>query len=226
MGRIPAVPAAPVAVLAALLVLACDGDGRTTAGPGQPGAPAGPSDRDRDGVADTADNCPDVPNPNQIDWDGDRRGDACDNCPTTANPLQEDRDGSGFGDVCEGVAVYAITARFSEPVPLAAFLLTTSSGDGRQFFVDAEGGSLLADWECTDNAGQGAPFDALNCLSPGAATRPLTVTSLEIARLSYRFEGFRPDCSDLVLPGPGTEFLDPSPAELTPVALDCIALLP
>lgn len=36
-------------------------------------------DTDRDGVPDKIDNCPSVPNPNQLDTDGDHLGDACDN---------------------------------------------------------------------------------------------------------------------------------------------------
>lgn len=35
-------------------------------------------DRDLDGRADGADNCPDTPNPNQVNRDGDALGDACD----------------------------------------------------------------------------------------------------------------------------------------------------
>jgi hypothetical protein len=36
------------------------------------------SDRDGDGVPDASDNCPDNPNPGQVDTDGDGAGDACD----------------------------------------------------------------------------------------------------------------------------------------------------
>ena len=36
------------------------------------------SDSDRDGIADAADNCPNVANPNQLNTDGDAEGDACD----------------------------------------------------------------------------------------------------------------------------------------------------
>ncbi|MBW2256548.1 MAG: thrombospondin type 3 repeat-containing protein [Deltaproteobacteria bacterium] len=55
------------------------------------------SDRDSDGVVDWEDNCPEVPNPDQIDsdaewicppkgecgWVSDGFGDVCDDCPTS-----------------------------------------------------------------------------------------------------------------------------------------------
>jgi len=76
-------------------------------------------DFDGDGVPDTADNCPSVPNPDQADADGDGLGDACDsclsgpdsdadgicnavdNCPSDPNPDQSNVDGDGLGDVCD-----------------------------------------------------------------------------------------------------------------------------
>jgi sugar lactone lactonase YvrE len=61
-------------------------------------------DRDRDGVADARDDCPDRPDPDQSDADGDRLGDACDNCPATANPGQADADADGSGDACQPTA--------------------------------------------------------------------------------------------------------------------------
>ena len=45
-------------------------------------------DTDDDGIVDIADNCPDVPNPDQQDLDNDLIGDACD----------DDRDGNGWPD--------------------------------------------------------------------------------------------------------------------------------
>jgi len=42
-------------------------------------------DSDHDGIDDDLDNCPFVPNPDQLDTDGDGRGDVCDNCVTTGN---------------------------------------------------------------------------------------------------------------------------------------------
>jgi hypothetical protein len=61
----------------------------------------GTVDSDGDGVPDTIDNCPHVPNPTQLDTDHDGIGDACDNCPTVANPTQADTDGDGVGDACD-----------------------------------------------------------------------------------------------------------------------------
>jgi Thrombospondin type 3 repeat len=71
-------------------------------------------DDDNDGVADATDNCPSVPNPDQLNTDGAPQGNACDgdddndgdgdsrdNCPLTRNPNQRDTDGDGLGDVCD-----------------------------------------------------------------------------------------------------------------------------
>ena len=59
------------------------------------------NDDDGDGIINTADNCFDEPNPDQLDTDGDGLGDKCDNCPDTKNTNQEDSDGDGLGDACE-----------------------------------------------------------------------------------------------------------------------------
>lgn len=60
----------------------------------------------RDGIQDTIDNCPKIPNSDQLDTDRDGRGDECDpdvdgdgisnsqdNCKLVHNPHQEDLDG-------------------------------------------------------------------------------------------------------------------------------------
>lgn len=83
-----------------------------------------PDDTDGDGVADTADNCPDDFNPDQTDTDFDGLGDSCDlctdtdgdgygnpgypantcdedNCPMTYNPDQSDVDNDAVGDSCD-----------------------------------------------------------------------------------------------------------------------------
>jgi hypothetical protein len=71
-------------------------------------------DDDNDGLPDGDDNCPTVPNADQIDFDGDGDGDVCDgdddndgaadeadNCRLAANPGQEDSDFDGTGDACD-----------------------------------------------------------------------------------------------------------------------------
>ena len=91
-----------------------------------PGTTAGgtfdPNDLDRDGIADTVDDCQGPSNPDQLDSDSDGLGDACDdfndaaetqdtdgdgvgdnsdNCLETANPDQADTDTDGMGDACD-----------------------------------------------------------------------------------------------------------------------------
>jgi hypothetical protein len=71
-------------------------------------------DQDDDGIADSADNCPQLSNSDQRDWDLDMIGDVCDpdddndtindtddNCPFVQNTLQDNFDQDEFGDVCD-----------------------------------------------------------------------------------------------------------------------------
>ena len=58
-------------------------------------------DADGDFVIDVSDNCPTVPNQNQVNSDTDSRGDACDNCDFNYNPNQANFDGDSAGDVCD-----------------------------------------------------------------------------------------------------------------------------
>lgn len=71
-------------------------------------------DTDQDGIPDVMDNCPNVANNNQTDFDHDGFGDSCDldldgdgvgnasdNCPQIFNGNQADHDYDGVGDVCQ-----------------------------------------------------------------------------------------------------------------------------
>lgn len=72
-----------------------------------------PSDRDKDGVFDQVDNCPQYTNPDQADINANGRGDVCedydrdgvvnyrDNCSETPNADQADIDRDGIGDACD-----------------------------------------------------------------------------------------------------------------------------
>ena len=72
------------------------------------------NDIDLDGIPNEIDNCPTVPNPNQVDTDQLGAGDLCDgdvdgdnirdkhdNCPTIKNRDQKNLDNDHFGDVCD-----------------------------------------------------------------------------------------------------------------------------
>ena len=86
------------------------------------GVAGGVNDIDGDGVPDRDDNCPNLPNPDQVDSDGNGDGDACDpfqggsidfdndgipdsidNCVAVFNPDQLDADDDGIGDACDFV---------------------------------------------------------------------------------------------------------------------------
>lgn len=73
--------------------------------------PAASSDRDADGVSDTTDNCPTVPNPDQADGNGDGIGDACN------DPVLVSISGA-TSDEDKGWATFTIT--LSRPIAVPA----------------------------------------------------------------------------------------------------------
>lgn len=57
------------------------------------------ADDDQDMIADDADNCPGLANPEQLDEDKDKVGDECDPCPIASD--NNDDDGDGVGNLCD-----------------------------------------------------------------------------------------------------------------------------
>ncbi|MFZ5788726.1 MAG: alpha-amylase family glycosyl hydrolase [Acidobacteriota bacterium] len=101
-----------------------------------PPPPPPPPDADKDGVLDSADNCPALPNPDQADFDADGVGDLCDLCPSSrpevpvdgygceddgsgshADPYPKHGAGPGQSEGC------AIGLHGSTPGPLASLVL-------------------------------------------------------------------------------------------------------
>ncbi|HET8946948.1 MAG TPA: VCBS repeat-containing protein, partial [Candidatus Polarisedimenticolia bacterium] len=79
-----------------------------------------PPDRDRDGVPDAIDNCPDLANPGQEDQDGDGFGDACDPCPLSPTT---DPDPSACPPV-----IASVTLSYSSPAGHGSGVVAWSTG--------------------------------------------------------------------------------------------------
>jgi hypothetical protein len=91
-----------------------DDDGDGVPDDGDDSGEAGDAPCGSDQAEGCDDNCPSVPNEDQVDLDEDGQGDACDpdrdgdevpneadNCPDRSNPEQADLDGDDLGDACE-----------------------------------------------------------------------------------------------------------------------------
>lgn len=78
----------------------------------------GLEDEDRDGIPRFRDNCPEVSNPAQTDFDGDQRGDACDLCPNEAS--------DGTADGCLAVTA-AARARLERMMDMSVGLETVDN---------------------------------------------------------------------------------------------------
>jgi len=94
----------------------------TTSGPG------GRPDSDGDGVADVADNCPFVPNPDQADRDGDGKGDVCDRCPMIADRGVE-TNAACVAQTQQSLAIEEGTKQPHDPVLVTATFRNTSGQD-------------------------------------------------------------------------------------------------
>ncbi|MEO8590706.1 MAG: thrombospondin type 3 repeat-containing protein, partial [Flavobacteriales bacterium] len=113
-------------------------DGCGTCAGGTTGVAPDP-DQDADGALDCLDNCPQIGNMDQADFEGDSFGDLCDNCPWISNPGQEDDDGDGIGNVCDEVGIAEIAGALQlilHPNPSqGTVLLTPSMPEARKVIV-------------------------------------------------------------------------------------------
>ena len=110
-------------------------------------------DRDHDGIPDAFDNCPDTPNPDQLDLDGDGIGAVCDTCERNV-PLLEgfDSDGDGLPDSVEtndGI-YHGVHATGSDP------LNWDTDGDGLSDGWEVLGISVDASCQFLDLSAMGA----------------------------------------------------------------------
>jgi hypothetical protein len=118
-------------------------------------------DDDHDGVPNSIDNCPEVPNPGQENEDGDAWGDACDLCPPYASTTQLDTDGDGVGDACDphpkkpGDKI-TLFEGFHHGVPADAMLIGSfmASGDSVIGSDPGQGAFSGLGWSFTPESGE------------------------------------------------------------------------
>ena len=117
-------------MLLGLTLAACGGSSGGGSNSVEPVVITEDGDSDGDGIINSADNCSEISNPDQMDLDNDGLGDACDsidnspaddddeiiddvdgdgvldasdNCPSIPNATQADTDLDGLGDACDSV---------------------------------------------------------------------------------------------------------------------------
>jgi hypothetical protein len=167
-----------------VLLLACAGCNQVLGLGNVAERDAPPSDRDRDGVSDELDNCPDVPNPDQSDLDKDGRGDVCDNCPLIDNFDQaDDGDHDGVGDACDPhpVAVgdcLVLLDAFTDPAQFSAhWQVSVDPGDTPEIAVMPHAVTLTPHPALGHNSIGMVALDAAGAVIGGAADVQVRATA-------------------------------------------------
>lgn len=86
-------------------------------------------DTDSDGVGEI-DNCPFIPNNDQLDTDNDGYGNACDNCVSSANIDQRDSDRDGIGDACDNCKALYNPNQYDDDLNGIGYVCDDRDGDG------------------------------------------------------------------------------------------------
>ena len=158
-------------------------------------------DPDDDGVLEGVDNCPNLANPEQLDFDRDGEGDACDLdldgdgvanvddlCPVTTDPEQTDTDGDGQGDACD-----------PEPTPCPdgaapmAEMCNEIDDDCDRSIDEGVAGCCLVGLTrpCPDLPARGCGRRIQVCLGAGGGTWATCIDSLSRERVC---DGYDEDC--------------------------------
>jgi len=161
-------------------------------------------DADSDGVADAADNCPTVFNPDQADRDGDGVGDVCDNCVDVFNAAQTDANGNGVGDLCDGTAAPSLTlsrvqltadtsGRGRGRISISGTLDATAAGGASAFLGALRGGCAVnvsgAGLAMSETITFPACANPQRCTGNGKATARFTARPGNLVRVSVTAPG-------------------------------------
>jgi hypothetical protein len=149
------------------------------------------ADFDRDGVADSRDNCPTIANGDQLNVDTDGFGDACDACPQLIAASNHDDDDDGVGDACDpcpGIPEFGDDSDGDDVGDICDPDRTTTH-NRRAAFDGFE--TLLPEWQATGlawaaSADAAAPAEVLPQTDGGLSNAALSIAAPWYATIGIR----------------------------------------